>query len=230
MTRRRPATVERLLGNVRWALAHGLGPRDLVPMLDNLARRAEAGSDTALFAKRELAGVLAGSAPWRAARLCLDVLEYDADDAQAWSVLALAHSMLGNYRCSRKAYLRARRLAPDCAATAHNLGHLLDVAFDSPRAALPHLLAAYRLAPDEVEIAGSYAHALLRAGRPSDAGRVLSEALPGDPARVAELLSSWQTPSPSAAHRAAPGVRGEPSGTPRDDAPGTRKRRQGSER
>ncbi len=230
MAREKARKIERLLGNVQWAMARGLGPRDLVPMLDKLAREAEPGSDVALFARRELAALLAGTQPWRAARLCLDVLAIAADDAQAWSVLGLAHSLLGNYRCARRAYLRARQLSPDCAATAHNLGHLLDLAFDSPRGALPHLLSAYRLAPDEVEIAGSYAHALLRAGRVADARRVLSQALRGEPERVDELLDEWQTRSASVG-RKAPAQRSDGSDSARDKpdpAPQRPARRQGS--
>ncbi len=235
MVRAKEHGVERLLGNVQWAMARGLGPRDLVPMLDKLARRAEPGSDVALFARRELAGLLAADQPWRAARLCLDVLDAAPDDAQAWSVLGLSHCMLGHFRCARRAYLRARALAPDCAATAHNLGHLLDLAFDSPRGALPHLLAAYRLAPGEVEIAGSYAHALIGAGRLADARRVLREALPGELDRAEELLTTWQAesaagtrPTASAGPRAE---RGE-SGRSKPDATAPRRsaRRQGSER
>lgn len=233
MAREKAQQVERLLGNVQWAIARGLGPRDLVPMLEKLARRAEPGSDVALFARRELAALLAGTRPWRAARLCLDVLACAADDAQTWSVLGLAHSMLGNYRCARRAYLRARSLAPDCAATAHNLGHLLDLAFDSPRGALPHLLAAYRLAPEEVEIAGSYAHALVGVGRLADAHRVLSQALGDQPLRVDALLCAWQTRAaafgrrPSAAAETPTAVaQGEADSPP----PRRPARRQGSER
>jgi len=212
MTRVKQHNVERLLANVKWAIAHDLGPRDLVPMLDNLARRAQPGSDIELFARHELSALLAGTQPWRAARLCLDVLESAPDDADAWSVLGLAHSMLGNYRCARLAYLRARSLAPDCAATAHNLGHLLDLAFDNPRGALPHLLSAYRLAPDEVEIAGSYAHALVRVGRLRDARRVLSQALPAEPARAEGLLADWQARA-SAVGRKTASAAGQQAGT-----------------
>lgn len=232
MVREKAQPVERLLGNVQWAMARGLGPRDLVPMLDKLARRAEPGSDVELFARRELAALLAGTQPWRAARLCIDVLACAPEDAQAWSVLGLAHSLLGNYRCARRAYLRARELSPDCAATAHNLGHLLDLAFDSPRGALPHLLAAYRLAPDEVEIAGSYAHALVRAGRLDDARRVLTQALADEPGRVDGLLARWQSQPTARKPTAATGKPAAQSGTRQDvdPPPGRPARRQGSER
>ncbi len=236
MTRAKQQNVERLLANVKWAMDHGLGPRDLVPMLDKLAGRADPGSDIELFARRELAALLAGTQPWRAARLCLDVIDSAPDDAEAWSVLGLAHSMLGNYRCARRAYLRARSLAPDCAATAHNLGHLLDLAFDSPRGALPHLLSAYRLAPGEVEIAGSYAHALVRVGRLADARRVLSQALPDEPARVEGLLGDWQARASAIGRKAAPaaGQQAGPSSMPPEAAgsavPPRSARRQGSER
>lgn len=226
---RRTERVERLLANVKWAIAHDLGPGDLVPMLDKLAGRAEPGSDIDRFARRQLSALLAGSQPWRAARLCLDVLTSAPDDAQAWSILGLAHSVLGNYRCARKAYLRARELAPDCAATAHNLGHLLDLAFDSPRGALPHLLSAYRLAPEEVEIAGSYAHALVRVGRLPDARRVLSRALAGEPDRVDSLLADWQQPGAGVTRRAAekqPGARHEAQ-SPLVRRPGRRQRSEG---
>lgn len=231
MTRAKEHDVERLLGNVQWALSHGLGPRDLVPMLDKLARRAEPDSDIQLFARRELGAQLAPTRPWRAARLCLDVLAVAPGDAEAWSVLGLAHAMLGHYRCARRAYLRARSLAPDCAATAHNLGHLLDIAFDSPRGALPHLLAAYRLAPDEVEIAGSYAHALLRVDRLADARRVLGQALPGEPGRVEQLLADWQAQGTVFGKKSAAARQPQPAGSEPEPAPERPSaRRQGSER
>ena len=182
--------LNRLLNDIVWALERGLGARDLIPMLEKLLRRAPRGSSAALFAQRELAERLLERSPWRAALLVREVLSY-GDDDRAWGVLGIAHTLLGNYRCAKRAYLRALALAPGSSRYAHNLGHLLDVALERPREALVHLAIAHRAEPGEPEIAASFAHALARVGRVAQARRVLSRALEHDPEQVDELLKNW---------------------------------------
>jgi tetratricopeptide (TPR) repeat protein len=181
--------LRRLITSVEWALARGLEERELLPMLVRLAARAPAGSPESLLAQLELSERTVGRDPWRAALLARRVLAH-RDEARAWSVLGLAHTLLGNYRSARRAYLRALALRPSCLASNHNLGHLLDAALGQPRAALRYLAVAHRAHPADEEIAGSYAHALARAGRPEQAFRLLAESL-GDPARARVLLDRW---------------------------------------
>ena len=42
----RPVNVDRLQSNIAWAVAHGLGARDLIPMLERLIAHASAGSES----------------------------------------------------------------------------------------------------------------------------------------------------------------------------------------
>jgi predicted Zn-dependent protease len=92
-------------------------------------------------------------------------------------------------RCAKNAYQQALSHQPRCAAYAHNLGHLFDIAFNRPAAALRYLRAAHRLEPRETEIASSYAHALTRAGQPVAARRALRHALGADEAILERLLA-----------------------------------------
>src|SRR5262245_18824008 len=168
--------IDRMLSDVLWAKERGLGPRDLVPMLEKIVKRAPRGSDASLFAQRELAEQLVERHTWRAARLAREVTLH-VDDDRAWALLALSHTLLGNYRSARKAYLRALGLHPGCPWYSHNLGHLLDVGLGRPREALAHLRRAHRALGSEPEVAASYALALARVGRRAEARRLLSEAL-----------------------------------------------------
>ena len=190
MKDRKAVDVPRLHSDVRWALANGLGARDLVPMLERLHRYAPNGSDASIFAKTQLAELIVEKAPWRAARLARDVLAI-ADHARAWGLLGLAHTLLGNFRSARRAYVRALALEPGAVSYAHNLGHLLDSVFERPREALRWLALAYRAEPGEPEVAASYAHALVRAGRWEDAKRVLSCALAEPEASIEARLRRW---------------------------------------
>jgi tetratricopeptide (TPR) repeat protein len=181
--------LRRLITSVEWALARGLEERELLPMLERLAARAPAGSPEALLAQLELAERTVARRPWHAALLARRILSH-RDEARAWSVLGLAQTLLGNYRSSRRAYLRALALRPGCLVTNHNLGHLLDAALGQPRAALRYLALAHRIHPADEEIAASYAHALARAGRPEQALRLLSESL-GDAQRAKMFIDRW---------------------------------------
>jgi Flp pilus assembly protein TadD len=190
----RPETVERLLSNVEWALANGLGPRDLVPMLERLLAHAEAGSSAWRFAHQQLAAVLVHNSPWRAALLARRVLRVE-DDARTWGVLGLAQTLLGNYRSACRAYRRALALLPDCPEFAHNLGHLLDAALNRPKAALPFLRSAQRALPHEPEIATSLAHALARSGRIQEAESILRREL-DDPEAAPSWIAAWLAADP----------------------------------
>ncbi len=185
----RPVNVERLQSNIAWAVAHGLGARDLIPMLERLIEHAPRGSECRVAAERQLAELIVESAPWRAALLTRAVLEHKDDD-RAWALFGLAHTLLGNHVSAKKAYLRALARAPGCASYAHNLGHLIDVAFDRPREALRWLKQAHGAAPHEEEIAASYAHALARSGQVSDAVSILTRVV-GSKRRAVELLDRW---------------------------------------
>ncbi|HEX3595552.1 MAG TPA: tetratricopeptide repeat protein [Polyangiaceae bacterium] len=168
--------LERLQSDVEWALQRGLGPRDLVPMLERLYQHAPRGSAAACFAGTELAEVLLTAAPWRSSVLAREVLKYEDTD-RAWAVLGLGLTMLGHYRSAKRAFSKALAHSPQCSSYAHNLGHLLDAALGRPQEGLPWLARAHAARPGDEEIAASYAHALVRLGRTEDARRVLDSAM-----------------------------------------------------
>jgi Flp pilus assembly protein TadD len=73
----------------------------------------------------------------------------------------------------------------------------LDVALGSPRRALHYLRLAYRGMPHEVEVAGSYAHALARAGEIDAARQILRSALGDAHERADDLLEAWLRATPT---------------------------------
>jgi hypothetical protein len=164
---------ERLRREVEWALRRALDPSDVLPMLHRLTRTATRGSEESLFAHQKLAELLIERHPWRATLHAKRVLAVLPDDEHAWAVLAACQAMLGNYRYAVSGYQRALESSPSNPSYAHNLGHLLDVALDRPRDAVPWLRAAHEGRADSVEITASYAHALARAGDVDEAKRVL---------------------------------------------------------
>jgi tetratricopeptide (TPR) repeat protein len=184
----RTAKAERLLQDVGWAMRRGLGPRDLIPMLKKLVAHAPAGSDAWLFGTRELSKLLAPREPWLAARAARQVLAH-VDDHEAWGALGLALSMLGCFRAAARAYRRALALEPRCAATLHNLGHLLDVGLDQPERALHYLEHAHRAAPADDEIAASLALCLARVGRRDEACALLASTHPEQ--EPSALIDDW---------------------------------------
>jgi tetratricopeptide (TPR) repeat protein len=190
MKRGRAVDVDRLQSDVQWALAQGLGRRDLVPMLERLRRHAPPGSEAACFASMELAELLLHENPWAAAVHAKYVLAHVETD-RGWAVLGLALALLGHYRSAKVAFESALQLAPACSSYAHNLGHLLDVGLGRPRAALKCLERAHLAEPSDEEIAASYAHALLRSGRNAEARATLQRVLGDEPARVDQLLERW---------------------------------------
>ena len=183
---------ERLQSDLEWAMGQGLGPRDLLPMLERLVAQAKPGTAPALYARQHLSALLVAQSPWRAARLAREVLAF-AEDERAWAVLGLAQTLLGNYRSAMKAYRRALALDPSCPVCQHNLGHLLDVVCERPADALRYLGAAHRAWPREREVTASYAHALARAGRVAEARQLLARSLGADAETVDSWLTRWQT-------------------------------------
>lgn len=194
MNDRNSKHVERLLFDVDWAIQHGLGPRDLVPMLKKLIALAPLHSDAALFGKQQLAETLLQTHPFQAVVLLREVLQH-SDHDRAWALLGLSHTLLGNYRCAVNAYRRALQLAPDNPWYAHNLGHVLDAALGRPDQALRYLRLAHRCLSSDAEVASSYAHALLRAGRGAHAARILESALQ-DESRARSILAAWRASDP----------------------------------
>ena len=182
--------LERLQSDVQWALEKGLGPRDLVPMLERLRQHAPRGSAAACFAGTELAGVLLPKEPWRAAVLAREVLRHEDTD-RAWAVLGLSLMVLGHYRSAKRAFAKALAHAPQCSSYAHNLGHLLDAALGRPHEALPWLAKAHAARPGDEEIAASYAHALVGVGRTEDARRVLETALGTHRDAATTMIRRW---------------------------------------
>jgi Flp pilus assembly protein TadD len=178
---------ESLLSAVQWAKRQQFSARELAPMLERLIAAAPPQAQERRLAKLELAELTVSARPFRAARLVREVLLGGEDD-RAYGVLGLAHTLLGNYRAALRAYRQAIAIAPLCPSYRHNLGHLLDVAFERPAEAVTHLRIAHRELADEPEIASSYAHALLRAGSPDLARRVLTSALGP---RASSVLAAW---------------------------------------
>jgi tetratricopeptide (TPR) repeat protein len=182
--------VEQLFSDVSWAISRGLPKRDLLAMLRRLIASAAPGSPEHTFAKLELSELLLGDEPFRAARLAMDVLRV-TPEPRAYGVLGIAHSMLGAYRAAKQAYEQAVLLAPEHPGYRHNLGHLLDVAFNRPREALRHLAIARRERPDEPAIVTSEAHALARVGQAARARALLVEALGWSGDEASAKVESW---------------------------------------
>jgi len=184
------SAVERLVSDVSWAISRGLPKRDLIAMLKRLMASAEPDSPEQSFAKLELAELSVGDDPFRAARHALDVLK-EGPLARAYGVLGIAQSLLGNFRSARRAYEQAVALEPDHPAYRHNLGHLLDVAFNRPREALRHLAVARRARPDESAIVTSEAHALARAGQSVRAVELLVQTLGWARSDAEARVTTW---------------------------------------
>lgn len=182
--------VERLESDVVWALERGLGPRDLVPMLERLRRHAPRGSESACFAGIELAEQLLETRPWRSAILAREVLMFVETD-RAWAVQGLALALLGHYASAKASFARALHLSPNCASYAHNVGHLLDVGLNRPRDAIAWLERAHQLESRNPEVASSYAHALVRVGKTERARQILRGAVGAAAEDVDATLERW---------------------------------------
>jgi cytochrome c-type biogenesis protein CcmH/NrfG len=146
----------------------------LMPRLLRLARLAEEGSEPWAYAHRLLAERTIERDPWTASLFARRAASAQPDDDVAWALLGLGQSLLGHHRYAARAYRRALSLAPQNPWYAHNLGHLLDVGLDRPRDALRLLGRAFEALSHEPEVRASYAHALVRAGEPGAARRLMA--------------------------------------------------------
>jgi hypothetical protein len=182
---------QELRRQIEWTLARAVDPSEILPMLHRLARISDDGSDEILFANLHLAELLVERDPWRAALYARRVVAHRAVDDRGWATLALCQTMLGNYKFAVSAYHHALASAPKNPWYAHNLGHLLDVALGRAQDALPWLERAYRGAGTSGELAASYAHALARAGRISEARKVLTRAMKRTASREHAALLKW---------------------------------------
>jgi tetratricopeptide (TPR) repeat protein len=187
----RSRQAQELRRQIEWTLARAVDPGDVLPMLHRLARVADEGSDDGLFANLHLAELLVERDPWRAALYARRVLAHRPDDDRGWATLALCQTLLGNYRFAVTAYHSAIASAPKNPWYAHNLGHLLDVALGRAGEAIGWLKRAYQSATYSGEVAASYAHALARVGRLSDARRVLTRAMKRTASREHAALLKW---------------------------------------
>jgi tetratricopeptide (TPR) repeat protein len=233
MDARRQQTQE-LRRQIEWTLARAIDPSDVLPMLHRLVRLADDGSEESVFANLHLAELLVERDPWRAALCARRVLAHRPDDDRGWATLALCQTMLGNYKFAVSAYHHALASAPRNPWYAHNLGHLLDVALGRARDAVGWLKRAYQSAAYSGEVAASYAHALARVGRLSEARKVLTRAMKRGSSREHAALLKWleqgapadkdhPLPRPAPVHAIA--VRGhEDDGGAPDRRDGTRTR------
>lgn len=168
------AEAEALWRAVEVANTSGSAQARVVVMLVELARVAPERSEAWTYAHRELAAHLFAEDPWRASICARRVLDHSPRDAMAWGILGLTQSVLGNHDYAVRAYRRALRYEPHNPWYAHNLGHLLDVAFDRPHESVRLLeRALHGLAGlsdisrrHAAEMTASLAHALWRAGDP----------------------------------------------------------------
>jgi len=188
-------TVEHLLQDVTFALKQGLGPQDLVPMLQKLAGAAPPDSDASRFARLCLARQLLGTDPFRAAALTRILTKEEPSNDEAWGLYGLSLTILGHYHEARRALERACQLAPEHPGHAHNLGHLLDAAFHRPLSAIPWLRSAFDAAREEPSLASSYAHALSGAGQGTKALEILVQYGAMDQETARETLLRWQNAS-----------------------------------
>ncbi len=197
---------ERLERNILRAIAEHFEPRDLLPMVERLARIAPPGSPPWAFAHCKLAELLLDAHPWRAATVARLVTRKLPENDVAWGQLGLALTVLGHYHSAARAYRQALALAPEDPWYAHNLGHLLDVPLNSPQEAVYWLRIAFRTEP-HVEIAASLAQALGHIGRAKEGLRVLRRGLRGEPGSAEhQALEAWLVERvPSAPRRGRPG-------------------------
>lgn len=216
-----PASLTQLGQSISRALYTGETISSLTALLTALAEKADEGSEAWAYACTQLAEQIAASDPWRASLLVKRVIAAGPHRAEAYGVLGLAQSFLGNHRYAVTCYEAALEFAhadstlqatPRFRVTLlHNLGHLYDVALDNPRKAIPPLSRAFRLAATDPsrksrrrgahahhlwpcergEITASLAHALVRAGFTRVATAVLRSAKLGERTRTQLDLARW---------------------------------------
>lgn len=150
------------------------GHRDghVISMLESLVGEADEGSETALFAHRQLAELRLEESPWHAALHLRRLLTAEAADDGVHALLGLCHALMGHFRTAVASYRRALRIAPNNPWYHHNVGHLLDVGLARPQAAVSHLRRAHEIEPEEDEVSASLAHCLARLGDLREAERL----------------------------------------------------------
>jgi tetratricopeptide (TPR) repeat protein len=193
----RQRSLECLLGDVAFALKQGMGPGELVPMLERLLEIAPVGSEARRFGRLQLAELMIHDQPFRAASLARPVaLECVSD--RAWGIVGLAMTVLGHYRAAVRAYRRALLVAPSHVEYLHNLGHVLDVGLDRFHEACPYLEQAHRGEPKVKEIASSLAHAVARSGHLSRAVELLSGCVGMTETMAFATIEIWLSRAPEA--------------------------------
>jgi tetratricopeptide (TPR) repeat protein len=192
-TRTDERSFESLRRRAERAIDEGQARRVVEPLLERILKMAPEGHPCRVFAHRHLAELRLEEDPWAAALHLRKVVNASPHDDVSHSLMALAQALLGNYRSAVASYRRALSLAPRNPWYHHNLGHLLDVALDDPKSALPHLEVALEHAdPPEHEITASVAHCLARVGRITRARELAEQALRSAPQnRDHRSLLSW---------------------------------------
>lgn len=176
------ANVDALRRRAERALDEGRGRRVVEPILERILKLASDNHPARVFAHRHLAELRLEQNPWSSALHLRKVITTDPQDDVSHSLMALAQALLGNYRSAVASYRRALALSPRNPWYHHNLGHLLDVALDEPKSALPHLeLALAHADPPEHEITASASHCLARVGRLDEARELAQRAVSAAP-------------------------------------------------
>ncbi|MDW8246527.1 MAG: hypothetical protein RMJ84_08110 [Sandaracinaceae bacterium] len=200
------SAVARLRQMVEEALAASRSRKVVEPLLERLLSMAPPGSHAALLAHRVLAEYRLFEHPWRALLHLRQVLKAHPEDDAAYAMQGVAHVASGNLYAAAASFRRALQLAPHNPWYHHNYGHLLDVAFNQPLRALPHLKQAYaHEGKKEAEVALSYLSCLFRASMEEpklrdEALKVLEEALAFHPSHhgIRALARSIRMPSAQA--------------------------------
>ncbi len=193
----RPRSLECLLGDIAFALKRGMGPNELVPMLERLLEVAPEGSEARQFGRLQLAELMIHDQPFRAASLARPVAIECASD-RAWGIVGLAMTVLGYYRAAVRAYRRALLVAPSHVEYLHNLGHVLDVGLDRFHEARPYLEQAHRGEPKVREIASSLAHAVARSGHINRAVDLLCDCVGMTQSMALATVEIWLSRVPEA--------------------------------
>jgi tetratricopeptide (TPR) repeat protein len=186
-------SVETLRRRAERAMDEGRGRGVVEPLLERILKVAPEGDPGRIFAHRHLAELQLEEDPWAAALHLRKVIGARPHDDVAHSLMALAQALLGNYHAAVGSYRRALALEPRNPWYHHNLGHLLDVALDRPKAALHHLeIALAHADPPEHEITASMAHCLARVGRHEQARELAQAAVRAAPDnREHRALLQW---------------------------------------
>lgn len=177
MPEQHPSQLQALRERAEHLLGQGAAGEEVHAVLSRLVSDAEANSEPALFAHRQLAELELERAPWRAALHLRQLQHAGVADDGVHALMGLCQAQLGNFRAAVAAYERALALAPDNPWYRHNLGHLLDIGLGDSVAGLRHLRAAQELEAAEDEITASLAHCLARLGELSEASTFAESAV-----------------------------------------------------